>query len=137
MPSGSVDEIETRQFIQDLGISYKIECDNDSKDYILSYPDKSSPDIRISYTDLKETIDTYKTLNFDGKSLFIRQFIFLGMIKVYNDFSIDNLEQAEQRLDLINKRDELNKEFDKVRSYFKESKKKDFYYGFKEFRGGK
>jgi len=127
VPSENLQEIETRNFLQSLSIPYRIEFNNDKKIYILSYPDKSRQDISIEYIDLKEMIESYKSLNFAGKSLFIRQFIFLGMAKDIDDFSIDNLEVAEHRLELI--------EFAKKMRLA--AKDKDYFYGLSNFRGGK
>lgn len=127
VPPENLQEFETREFLQSLSIPYRIEFNNDNKIYILSYPDKSGQDISIEYIDLKEMIESYKSLNLAGKSLFIQQFIFLGMAKDIDDFSIDNLDVAEHRLELI----EFSK---KLRTATKDN---DYYYGFKDFRGGK
>ena len=124
-PDNSI--IETLYFLIDLGIPYKTDVNGN---IVLSSPDNSIQGLQTDYVDLAEIIESYGFLDLDGKSKFIRQFIFLKLAEEWNNRNIDATEKAEHRLELIEK--EI-----KIREEIKKATEKSYYYGFAEFRGGK
>ena len=113
-------------FLKDIGILY--EKDIHKTKWILSYPFKSKHIIHISNESLTRAIKSYRVLKLKSRTKFDKQFIFMNI-------AAETIEDPDNlKMNVVYNAENIVKQIEKLKEWRKE---KDYYYGYKYFRGGK